>query len=348
MGSAPSCKKYLVQPAENLRLDDQSQEKLLSNWSEQLLRDAVGKVAWKTSSWADLSRRIENQQAYFVQYLQEQVLPDHPDVAISGVHLIALRGSICPPGREQTAGAWSWAPDMTSRVWKHLDHEGHEYGGVSAVNAEAHSMRPIPALPSLEDLGLAERLQEVCDSASVNENAYVIKMSHDYCVTQYHPPHGPFKWESEMVLLKLCMETTRMVVLQVAADKFVANGMAQISATSISGETVATLALNLERDDTSSLLEGLAKAMKSDQRRLRLVFESGVVVDRKTAPIKLSGLLDAPGAEHPDSSNAADLHGLGHEFLVSDKAQIASRAEVAENAESLESTADKDKSCIVS
>ena len=94
----PSCKEYLWRPAEQLRLDRELEEKLISHqdsWLEDCLQHLVGTLSWKCSSWPTIAANVDKNQGYFVRGFQDAIASE-----ISEVRLFVLTGKLIPRGRE--------------------------------------------------------------------------------------------------------------------------------------------------------------------------------------------------------------------------------------------------------
>eukprot|EP00931_Biecheleriopsis_adriatica_P101839 TRINITY_DN76908_c0_g1_i1.p1 TRINITY_DN76908_c0_g1~~TRINITY_DN76908_c0_g1_i1.p1 ORF type:complete len:342 (-),score=42.31 TRINITY_DN76908_c0_g1_i1:68-1069(-) len=310
MGNAPPCKEHLVRPADKFRLDEATEKELLTEFTESILKEAVGSFSWKMSAWDSLSQQIDAQQEKFIMHLRNRLQPESASVEVSEVRLIHLKGKSCPPGTEpQTSG---WMPDLTSRTWKFVDAQGDTFGATSSVNTESR-MGPMPPRPSFQELGIDEAFQQLCSTAKESGNAYVTKITHFYSVTQYHPPQGPFKWECEVVLLKVSLQSVRTVVLQISVDETDAEDVPRITASNLAGETVASVKLRLDHDNVDSLLELLAEATHQDRKRIQLLFESGEVADIKQASRTLGSFLRTPhrqpGTDNCGSHQSSEQHG---------------------------------------
>ena len=125
----------------------------------------------------------------------------------------------------------------------------------------------------------------VCCKLSVVK---VIKLSHYYGITKYKAPRG-FAWDSEMVQLKLRVAPKAVLALQIAADE-PSEGHVMLSATTLSGETVASLRLSLDAE-VAELVHALAQRSGTPERQLRLVFASGALADASSGSRKLATLL---------------------------------------------------------
>lgn len=295
MGSAPSCKKFLWQPSDRLRIDRDAEDRLVRDdgWIEATLKSSIGAMAWKFSSWSDLVSRVDRDQARFVTSLQEAIDPEgSADTEITDVRLVHLEGH-AGHQREPRTGFWALLPDGTPRISMYLDHQGHQFGSTTAVNAGNHTrMAPIPPLPSLEAFGIQGPLQDVMDREQVSKSSYAIKLSHTHSVTQLHPPGGAFEWTCKIVLLIIRVAVRCDVVLQLTSGEPGNDGYAMITASNLSGEEVCVLRLHLQDTDVASLVLTLAKECGQSHRSLRLVFPDGTVADWKRGSMKIFSLFN--------------------------------------------------------
>lgn len=296
MGAAAPCKQFLWQPSESLRLDGRLEEKLVRHdeWLEGVLRNLLGRLTWKTTSWSDLASKVDSDQRAFVRGLQANVDPESTqDVEITKVSLLVIHGQIIPEGLEATrrTGLMAWLPDMTSRMWQHLDHRGNPYGSTTRVNVDNDVRMVRPQLPSLEALGMEAQIQQIRDRDQASEDAYMIKLSHTYCMTHYSPPHGPVKWEGEMVLLKIGMAVTRHVVLQIDANERTEDGTALVTASNLGGVELESVRMNLDDTIIADLLSLLSQKCSQDAQKLRLVSPTGAVADWRSGSTRLASFL---------------------------------------------------------
>lgn len=229
------------------------------------------------------------------------------DSEISDVHLVVLEGR-AGATRPPRSGMWSFLPDGTSRIWQYLDHQGREFGGITAVNTgDRIRMGPRPALPSLEEFGIQAHLQEIGNREQESADSYAVQLSHTYCVTQIHPPHGQFEWTCEMVVLIVKVVKRRTIVLQLSAGEIENNGCTTVSAVNLSGEEVCSVRTNLDDTEVIALLPTLAKHCGQDERRIRLVFPSGAVAGWQDGSTKLA-LLFKSGEPLQAMLEPASLH----------------------------------------
>lgn len=276
------------------------------DWLEATLKSLIGVVAWKMSSWSDLATKVDSNQTYFVNGLQDAIDPEFSaNTHITDVRLVVLTGRCDPAGYPPRTGVWAWLPDGTPRIWQHVDHLGHPFGGRTAVNAGTDTnMAPIPSLPSMRELGMEDELQQLNERVEASGDTYVIRLNHTYCVTQYRPqgpPHGQWKWECEMVLLTIKVASRRDVVLQVSASEPDEGGNAIVSAMNMGGDELCSVRLNFADSDVASLLAVLATQCQHDERVLRLVFCDGAMADWKSGHVKLASLFKPEGQTRTDA-----------------------------------------------
>jgi len=309
MGAAQSCKQVLYYPSEALRWDLEIEDKLMQHdpWLERMLQSLVGMLTWKSSSWSDLASVVDNKQTSLVNGFGDAIDPESSaNVKISEIRLIVLVGHY-PPAIEGRTGIWAWL-DGRARTSISLDHTGHPYGARTVVNT-GHPMGAMPPVPSLEQLGLEANFQAMRDREEAAKDSYVIKLRHTYSVTQYDPPRGPFKWQSEMVYLKVVMAAKEVVVLQLTVAEPGSDGLSLVTACSMGGEQVAVVHLNLDSADVDELLAALARRRTCDVRSLRLLFPSGAVTDWKAGATRLSSFVSVERQVCQDSPTSQALRG---------------------------------------
>lgn len=299
MGAA-SAKAWLWRPGEGqeLRLPGACEEHLLGETFEEELKRFFGSVTFATSSWKHLAALAESREEHVVSLLQQSLDPESQEpFDVRGARILALHGAMNPHNDTDlegnpTGSSWlSWLPNLEPRISLYLDSDGSVRSS-TAVNAQHFHFQP-PPMPSLEALGLAEKLRELRASSEEEEAAgcssYGLRLSQTYTVTKWCPPMGPIEWSSELVVLHLRLAPRTTFVLQISTGVAADDGKTEVLARSIAGDEVLSLRCDLAHDSVEVLVLALAEHCKCSRQRLCLVSPRGSML--KGSSVEIATLL---------------------------------------------------------
>jgi len=252
--------------------------------ADEAIRNAVGRLTYRSSSWDALQRLVNSDQVHIISTMRDSLgkLDGASTGEVTEVRLHVLRGKIGPSGNT-ARGRECAGLDLSGTLYRLFrPKSGFQYAsdGRCMNNYQFLSeFQTVWSVPSLDDLGLEEPLCEIEKTARESGDMYLLKLHQSYSCTFYGLSATEPSWESELILLQLRKASLPHTVLTISLVIVAETSDFMLICRNMAGIELAKMHVIPEDDTLGTIRLSLSERLMIPFWRLKLVTMDCVLLE---------------------------------------------------------------------